>query len=230
MERKQSEKAIDGEKKDRGTRERERGREKRKSHVRGSRARACPDMYTHREARTAAYPLWLRSRRYASSPPCARYATQPSPSLHAALSLSLSLSPARAVPHPRPAGYPPLVSASSVLSRPTATGPEGSGQFMPNYTLITVMARLHGYRWCTLDLSNCHGPREPRFFDRLLQQPRRCFLRELAAELSVSFSSRSTSPWLWPRLVITHAIHKGQQVGEGGESRWSISRKESSMR
>lgn len=110
MERKQSEKAIDGEKKDRGTRERERGREKRKSHVRGSRARACPDMYTHREARTAAYPLWLRSRRYASSPPCARYATQPSPSLHAALSLSLSLSPP---PEPSPTpGRPvtPLLS------------------------------------------------------------------------------------------------------------------------
>lgn len=158
-----------------------------------------------------------------------RHPTLPLPP-RCALPLSFSLSPARAVPHPRPAGYPPLVSASSVLSRPTATGPEASGQFMPNYTLITVMARLHGYRWCTLELSNCHGPRESRFFDRLLQQPWRCFLRELAAELSVSFSSRSTSPWLWPRLVITHAIHKGQQVGEGGESRWSISRKESSMR
>lgn len=168
----------------------------------------------------------------ATLPPLPAPATPPNPPPPSTLrSPSLFLSLPRPSRPPPPAGrLPPLVSASSVLSRPTATGPEASGQFMPNYTLITVMARLHGYRWCTLELSNCHGPREPRFFDRLLQQPRRCFLRELAAELSVSFSSRSTSPWLWPRLVITHAIHKGQQVGEGGESRWSISRKESSMR
>lgn len=61
-------------------------------------------------------------------------------------------------PTPEPSRLPPLVSASSRLTLVWLDGPEGSGQFMPNYTLITVMARLR-YRWCT-ELSNCHGPRE----------------------------------------------------------------------
>lgn len=155
--------------------------------------------------------------------PCARSATQPSPSLHAALSLSLPLSPPpERSPHPRPAGYPPLVSASSVLSRPTATGPEGSGQFMPNYTLITVMARLHGYRWCTLELSNCHGPREPRFFDRLLQQPRRCFLRlTLAASLALRFVLFRLDPR--PRVALSATLLYTRSIRDnkwerGGES------------
>lgn len=130
--------------------EREGGRErKEKSRERVACTRVSPDMYTHREARTAAYPLWLRSRRYASSPPLRplRHPTLPSPTLpslppaptlRAALSLSLSLSPPpERSPHPRPAGYPPLVSASSVHSRPTATGSRRQrtiyAQLHPNY-------------------------------------------------------------------------------------------------
>lgn len=33
---------------------------------------------------------------------------------------------------------------------------EGTGQFMPNYILITIMARLR-HRWC-MELSNCRDP------------------------------------------------------------------------
>lgn len=127
--------------------ERERERE-RKSHVRGSRARACLPTCIRivRHARPRILSGYVHA---ATLPPlpCARYATQPSPPLHspppsptlrAALSLSLSLSPPpERSPHPRPAGYPPLVSASSVVSRPTATGSRRQrtiyAQLHPNY-------------------------------------------------------------------------------------------------
>ena len=151
-------------------REREEEREReRKSHVRGyARARACPDMYTHREARTAARILALAAftLRFALSPPqplrrhpslCAHHTTPPvllPPSLQygggggGGSSLAPSFSSVRRrSPTPERSQLPPLVSASSRLALSTRR-PEGSGQFMPNYTLITVMARLR-YRWCT---------------------------------------------------------------------------------
>lgn len=167
----------------------------------------------------------------ATLPPLPAPATPPNPPPPSTLrSPSLFLSLPRPSRPPPPAGRLP----PSCLRLLSPLSPDCDGSRRQR----TIYAQLHpNYRngttpWVQMVHTgvNCHGPREPRFFDRLLQQPRRCFLRELAAELSVSFSSRSTSPWLWPRLVITHAIHKGQQVGEGGESRWSISRKESSMR
>lgn len=129
----------------------------------GTRARACPDMYTHREARTAAYP---RARYvHATLPPlpCVHCATHPSPLLPPPRRSCPPSLPRLCIvrltpPTPEPSRLPPLVSASSRLTLVWLDGPEGSGQFMPNYTLITVMARLR-YRWCT-ELSNCHGPRE----------------------------------------------------------------------
>lgn len=142
-----------------------RGRKReRNSHVRGY---ACTRVSRH------VYASWgthgrvssrsLRSR-YASSPPLRPlcYPPLPSPPSTTAILSPPSLPRLCIVrltpPTPEPSRLPPLVSASSRLTLVWLDGPEGSGQFMPNYTLITVMARLR-YRWCT-ELSNCHGPRE----------------------------------------------------------------------
>lgn len=116
-----------------------------------------------RHARPRILALATFTLRFLPSPASTALPTPPLSSLHHSdlvpLPSLLRLCIVRLTPPtPEPSRLPPLVSASSRLTLVWLDGPEGSGQFMPNYTLITVMARLR-YRWCT-ELSNCHGPRE----------------------------------------------------------------------